>query len=362
MHPDRGDDERPPTYLLLGAPAVRTLSEPRVISGRVQCALFVTLALRAGHPVGADRLVDALWGDDPPTDWVNALQSQVSRLRQALGRTLAHGVGGYRLDAPAESVDAHRFERLIAEAGQLQSAGVHALARRTVDRAERLWRGEPFPELKDTDLARREGARLDELRMQAAVIRIEADLALRHHGPAILALRQLTEAYPMREDLWGLLILALYRSDRTADALTTYRQARSTLVRELGIEPGPSLRELEAAVLHRDPALAAPAHPCAAHAQIYAATPRPLRQLPCPPEAVAGQPPRAWADYPAARTFLERARAAIPDYRPDDNDAVAIVTLCRLLRGDPVAIELAAGRLPSLSPTHLLELHLAAQT
>ncbi len=362
MHPDRGDDERPPTYLLLGAPAVRTLSEPRVISGRVQCALFVTLALRAGHPVGADRLVDALWGDDPPTDWVNALQSQVSRLRQALGRTLAHGVGGYRLDAPAESVDAHRFERLIAEAGQLQSAGVHALARRTVDRAERLWRGEPFPELKDTDLARREGARLDELRMQAAVIRIEADLALRHHGPAILALRQLTEAYPMREDLWGLLILALYRSDRTADALTTYRQARSTLVRELGIEPGPSLRELEAAVLHRDPTLAAPAHPCAAHAQIYAATPRPLRQLPCPPEAVAGQPPRAWADYPAARTFLERARAAIPDYRPDDNDAVAIVTLCRLLRGDPVAIELAAGRLPSLSPTHLLELHLAAQT
>ena len=161
----------------------------------------------------------------------------------------------------------------------------------------------------------------------------------------------------MREDLWALLVLALYRSGRSGEALAAYRTARATLVHELGLEPGPLLRGLEAGILRQDPELAAPPHPCAAHALLFSSVGGPLRRLPLPPEVEGYEPPLAWDSYPSVQLFLDRARTNSPDFDPDAGEASDIVTLCRLLDGDPVAIELAAGQVPWLSMSRLVELH-----
>ena len=251
------------TYLLLGPPAVRTSAGVQHVRGRLQSTLFTWLALRAGQPVDSERLIDVLWAEAPPADAVNALQSQVSRLRLLTGsRLVRFGSGSYQLDAPPGSVDVHVFESLLGAARRQHERGAYVDARHTVEDALGLWRGRPFPELPDSELAGLEGVRLEELRLQALVLRVEADLALRRHGSAIITLRHLTAEHPLREDMWALLMLALYRAGRVADALAAYRGARATLVRELGIEPCPQLRELERAVLRHDPDLAGPPHPC----------------------------------------------------------------------------------------------------
>ena len=257
---DGGAHGRRATYLLLGSPAIRTSKGLRPVRGRLQATLFSILALNVGIPVGSERLIDAMWQHDPPGDAVNALQSQVSRLRLVVGTpAVRFAAGRYELDADSGLVDVHVFERLLARARALFAAGEYTATSTVAEQALTLWRGSPFPDLPDTELARVESALFDELRLQALVLRIECDLALRHEGSAIITLRQLTTSHPLREDLWGLLVLALYRSGRPADALAAYRLARTVLVDELGIEPSPQLRELERAVLRHDPALSRPA-------------------------------------------------------------------------------------------------------
>jgi DNA-binding SARP family transcriptional activator len=223
-------------------------------------ALLALLVLHAGEPVSADRLIDELWGESPPPTARTVVHGLVSRLRSVLepgrgkarpGAVLQTLASGYRLAIEAEAVDAHRFKWLIDEA-----RGAPAEVRvANLSAALGLWRGPALADFAYEPFAQRAISALEELRIQATEDRIEADLALGRATGLVPELEQLIRAHPLRERLRGLLMLALYRSGRQADALLAYRDTRSLLVEELGLEPGPALRELETAILRQDPAL-----------------------------------------------------------------------------------------------------------
>ena len=340
---DTTTPDLPPTYLLLGPAAIRSGSDVRLLRGRRQHVLFTLLALRAGAPVATEDLLEAMWDDGLPAEPVGALQSQVSRLRLFLGGSVRRGVGTYTLDSCPAHVDVHLFDMLVRESRRLLDGGAHALARRRGEQALSLWRGSPFAELVGLEIAVTETVRLDELRLDALVVRSQADLLLGRTASAVISLRALTAGYPLREDLWALLIRALYAGGRTAEALAAFRSARHTLLTELGLEPGPHLRGLEAAVLRHDPALAQPTHPCRAHAQQLGTTP-----VSSTPLAVPG---------PAAGAFLDRVRSTVPGYDPGPSETADIIRLVDLLQGDPLRIELAAAQLPQCSVGQLLAIH-----
>src|SRR5262245_19855904 len=217
-----------------------------------QRALLALLALRAGEVVSTDRLVDELWGAEPPKAAVGSLQNLVSELRKALGaEVLVTRAPGYVLAVDRDRVDAHRFERLALEA-QEGPAESRAAALRD---ALALWRGPPLGDLAFESFAQAEIARLDELRAAAREELFAAELELGHHGQLVGELEAFVAEHPLRERPRGQLMLALYRSGRQADALDAYRQARETLVDELGIDPSSGLQQLEQAILRHDPSL-----------------------------------------------------------------------------------------------------------
>ncbi|MEV1176458.1 BTAD domain-containing putative transcriptional regulator, partial [Nonomuraea sp. NPDC049784] len=231
--------------------------EPVALGGPRVRALLTLLALHAGRIVGAEQLVDGMYGPKPPEGVANALQSQVSRLRRALGRDLVEfHPAGYRLVADPQEVDARRFE-LLAQAGRQALAGgdpgqAATLLREALD----LWRGAP---LADAPHAGAAAAALEELRLAATEDRVQADLDLGRHRELVAELRQLTAAHPLRERLRAQLMRALYGSGRQAEALTVYDEARKILDEELGVEPGAELAAAHLAVLRADPALGSPA-------------------------------------------------------------------------------------------------------
>jgi predicted ATPase/DNA-binding SARP family transcriptional activator len=231
--------------------------------------LVAVLALDAGTTVAPRRLIDAVWGDDGVRN-PNAVQVSVSRLRRLLAdageddRITTHPAG-YELRIDRDAVDALRFEALVEQAHQ--GRGDPAAAVDLLTRALGLWRGTPLGDVPDTDAIAALRARLEELRRGAVEDRAEAELALGRHDRLVAELEAMVTAEPLRERRWGLLIRALYGSGRQADALRAFRRARAVLIEEIGVEPGPELRELEAAVLAQDgvrlgvPAPAAPATP-----------------------------------------------------------------------------------------------------
>ena len=233
-------------------------------SGRGR-ALLVLLVLHAGEPVSADRLIDELWGEDPPPTARTVVHGLVSRLRRVLdssrdgarlGTILQTFGSGYRLAIEPDAVDAHRFKRLIDEA-----RGVPAEQRAAnLSEALALWRGSALADFSYEPFAQRAITTLEELRAQAIEDRIDADLASGHSAELVPELEQIIRDHPFRERLRGALMLALYRSGRQADALQAYHDARTLLVEELGLEPGPALRELEAAILRQDRVLDGAAH------------------------------------------------------------------------------------------------------
>ena len=254
---------------------LEVLDEGRAITlgGSKQRALLALLLLHPNETLATDRLIDELWGERPPARAAKTVQMQISRLRKALaGETGARSDGvvvtrerGYELRLDPDRVDAHRFERLVAE-GRSELAGGHARsAVSALEEALSLWRGAPLAELAYEPFAQREIARLDDLRLAALEQLIEAKLALGGHAEVVGRLEALIAEHPYREGLRAQLMLALYRCDRQAEALQAYQDARRTLVEELGIEPGERLRELERAILAQDPALqlAAKAEPTA---------------------------------------------------------------------------------------------------
>ena len=243
-------------------------------------AVLALLLVHAGRPVGADRIAQALWGEDAPSGAANTVQVHVSRLRKALGGTDSIGTtaAGYALRIEPGSLDAQRFEAGLEEGRAELAAGRPERAAEVLERALAEWRGPPLGEFADLPFAVRERARLEELRADAAEQLVEARLALGRHAEVLPQLETLIAEHPFRERPRAQLMLALYRSDRQAEALDAYQDARRALVEELGIEPGERLRELERAILAQDPALAAPA--IAAEAPAPPAPPgRPERRL-----------------------------------------------------------------------------------
>ena len=231
------------------------------VRGAKPKALLALLALRAGEAVSTTRIVEELWGDRENRDPLNAVQVLVSKLRRAMGplcgdgrQLIATTGSGYRLDADAEMVDAVRFDRLAAEGRRLLGEGMADDAAVRLREALGLWRG-PALEDFDDDFARGDRTRLEEMRATALESRIEADLVLGRHEQVAAELATLTSEHPLRERLRAQQMLALYRAGRQGDALRAYAAARRTLADELGLDPGPELQRLEAAILARDPAL-----------------------------------------------------------------------------------------------------------
>jgi predicted ATPase/DNA-binding SARP family transcriptional activator len=240
--------------------------EPIALGGQKRRALLAVLLLDAGRVVSRDRLIDALWGDEPPDTARNTLQVYVSQLRKLLPEgVLETAPAGYRLVIEPDSVDLFEFIRLSEEGRTALGAGDPARAADTLRAALGLWRGAPLADLSWEPFAQSEIMRLEELRVAALEERIDADLALGRHGQVVAELERLVGDQPMRERFRAQLMLALYRSGRQADALAVYQRARRTFVDELGIEPSESLRRLERAILAHDPSLdvaqAGPASP-----------------------------------------------------------------------------------------------------
>jgi DNA-binding SARP family transcriptional activator len=246
---------------LLGPLEVTGPDGPVAVSPGKQRTILAVLALEAGRVVSRDRLLAELWGEAPPATAGKALQVHVSRLRQVLGGAglLVTRPPGYLLDVVPDAVDVHAFEarvRAAREAPDPAAAAREALA---------MWRGPPFADLELEGALHDAAPRLEALRLEAQEIAVEAAIAAGRHESALAELAVLVREHPVRENLRGLQMLALYRAGRQAEALAIFREARRVLVDELGIEPGPQLRELHEAILRQDAALSPPpAAPAAA--------------------------------------------------------------------------------------------------
>ena len=242
---------------LLGLVEVSLDGRPVALGGSKQRALLALLALNVNEPVSTDQLIEGLWGEFAPPSAAKMVQLYVSQLRRLFeggdGVIVTRG-RGYELSLSAEAVDAVRFERLVAEA-----SGADERASAIAGEALALWRGRPLDDIADQPFAGAEIRRLEEQWVRARELAIDGALAAGGHRKVLSELDELVGAYPLREGIHGQRMLALYRSGRQADALEAYRHARGVLVREAGVEPGPELRRLHAAILDQDPSLDLPA-------------------------------------------------------------------------------------------------------
>jgi DNA-binding SARP family transcriptional activator len=247
-------------FRILGPLEVWHDDRPLPISGEMRRALLALLLLNANRVVPTERLIDELWGEDPPETGAKALQMHVSQLRKALESESATSVlitrrPGYLVQVQSDALDLDRFERLTGEGELALAKGAPADAAERLRGALALWRGPALAEFSFAAFARAATARLEELRLAALEKRIEADLALGRHADLVAELGGLVSENPFRERLQGQLMLALYRAGRQAESLAAYQHARRVLVDELGIEPGHALQELERAILRQDPTL-----------------------------------------------------------------------------------------------------------
>ena len=241
---------------MLGPLAVWAGNGEITIGAAKQRALLALLLLRRGQLVPTSVLVEELWRGQPPATAVKTVQVYVAELRKLLGKELiVTRPGGYLLDTDPTTVDAVCFDGLIAQGRELIAAGEPAAARERLGEALALWRGPPLAEFQDDAFARDEIRRLEELRLLARELLLETEIALGRHAEAVPELETLIREHPLRENLRRLLILALYRSGRQADALAAYRDTRTTLLDQLGLDPSESLQALETAILNHDPAL-----------------------------------------------------------------------------------------------------------
>ncbi|MFC5728095.1 MULTISPECIES: ATP-binding protein [Nocardioides] len=236
---------------VLGPLRLRIGNEERTVGGRRERLLLALLATAAGRHVGDDRLVDELWGDEPPAAATNSLQVAVSRLRRVFGEhaELRRDPAGYTL--LGADVDAVTVAELTERLADLDPAEILDATAGVLS----LWRGKPFAGLGEAPTLAAETVRLEEARLTLVESRAAAFLALGRSAEAHRLLASVVGDHPFRERLWSLLALALYRSQRQADALETLRTLRTALVEELGVDPSASVRTLEAQMLAHDPAL-----------------------------------------------------------------------------------------------------------
>ena len=226
--------------------------------------LLAGLLVQAGEVVPADRLIEIVWGDDPPLRAASALQKLVYRLRtlltaegreQAERQVVSTQPPGYALQTDPQSLDMARFEELVSEARATIQRGDSQAALRITDEALGLWRGPAFVEFAFDEFARSEAARLDELRLVAIEERIDVKLSLGQHDELVAELESLVSVHPFRERFWAQLMLASYRAGHQTEALRAFGRLRDLLGEELGIEPSASLRSLEEAMVLQKPEL-----------------------------------------------------------------------------------------------------------
>ncbi|MEU7760209.1 BTAD domain-containing putative transcriptional regulator [Micromonospora aurantiaca (nom. illeg.)] len=246
---------------ILGPLEVRDGDRPVDVAGARLRALLIRLALDPGRPVSVPALAEALWGDEPPTDTANAVQTLVSRLRRAVpGLVVRSSPAGYRLDLAPDDVDAGRFERLTRQGRAALRDGDAATARTTLRDALALWRGPALAEVADAPYAAAAVARLAELRLTAQEDRIDAELRTGRPELLVAELEELTAAHPLRERLGELHLRTLAAAGRPAEALAAYERIRQRLADELGVDPSPQLRAAHLELLRGE---AAPAQPSA---------------------------------------------------------------------------------------------------
>ena len=248
---------------VLGPLLVRGEAGPVEIGARKQRALLIHLLLRVGETVPVDKLIDALWDEDPPPQARVTLRSYVSNLRRVLesageGQLIATRGNGYAVDISPEAVDAVRFERMLMVARQAGERGDPAGALGALDGALALWRGEALADVANSPFAVGERTRLEELRLSAQEDRFDVLLTLARHAEAVAGLEAFIARAPLRERPHGQLMVALYRSGRSADALAVFRRYRETLADELGLDPGSELQQLADRILRQDEDLNVP--------------------------------------------------------------------------------------------------------
>jgi DNA-binding SARP family transcriptional activator len=331
-------------YRVLG-PLEVSDGERRVeLGGRMQRAILALLLVDANRVVPVDRIGEALWPEGPPPTAPTALQGYVAALRRALeprraprtpARVLVTQPPGYLLRVQPGALDAARFEALAASGRADLVAGRPHEAREALHEALGLWRGSPYADLAFETFVQPEIARLDERRATVTEDLMEASLALGEHAAAVAELERLTAAEPLRERRWEMLMLALYRCGRQADALRAAAQARTRLAEELGIDPRPSLRELEAAILRQDRSL--DWHPPAPE-------PPPVRQpLARPgPTLVGRQDELAALDQAVDRAVAGQGRIVLVSGEPGIGKTRLVEEVAR--RAAPRAVTVAWGR------------------
>ena len=333
-------------FRLLGPLEARD-GERRVELGRPkQRVLLAVLLVHANHVVSVDRLVEELWGAEPPPQAAASLQTYVSNLRRALepgrparapSRVLVSQPPGYRLAVGAGDLDAARFAALAGEGHRLLEAGRPAAAAGALREGLALWRGPALAEVADEGFAQAERNRLEELRVAALEDRLAADLDLGGHAAAVAELEELADRYPFRERLAGLLMLALYRSGRQAEALQAFQAAHRALADELGIDPGRWLRQLETGILRQDPGLDW--------------TPPPQEPGP-PPGGTGGS--AGEADSMLAASVTQRPAAAADELVGRDDQLAALEGVLAGARDGRGRVVLVAGE-PGIGKTRLAE-------
>ncbi|MBE3008904.1 winged helix-turn-helix domain-containing protein [Microbispora sp. NEAU-D428] len=315
-------------FELLGPVQVRRNGRPVPLGSPKQRALLTTLLLEPNRVVSIDRLVMAVWDEEPPRSAVANLRTYVNRLRDTLGEgdRLTARTPGYVLTVHSGELDVTEFADALRQGRQALSAGRPEAALRHLSAALARWRGAPA---EDVPRSAALGPRLDALAEQrclALEAQAEARLMLGEHAEAVPELRETVAAHPTRERLWGSLMLALYRTGDSAAALSAYGQARTFLAEELGVEPGPELAELHRSVLNRDPALqAVPLFP----------VPDPSHPAP-PPEAGQKAGPKA-ASAPVAGP---RGSTSLVGRDPELNELLAAIAASP---PRPVAVHGPAG-------------------
>ncbi|MGW7079459.1 AfsR/SARP family transcriptional regulator [Streptomyces sp. NPDC054866] len=256
--PGNAPEELRPHFSVLGPVRAWHGAEQLSMGSPQQRALLAALLLRDGRTATAHELIDALWGDEPPSQALAAVRTYASRLRKVLpAGVLVSEAGGYAIAVADGALDLALAEDLSAEAEKARSVADLCQARSLLNKALSLWDGEPLANVPGP-YAETERTRLEEWRLQLLESRLDMDLEVGCHAEAVSELTALTAAHPLRERLRELLMLALYRSGRQAEALAVYADTRRLLADELGVDPRPGLKELQQRILQADPALAEP--------------------------------------------------------------------------------------------------------